>query len=154
MKRLLSAVGGFLLLAGCTPRGDPGNDVVLYQTDNASVVLSPGGRLVRIGESGSAAPACPVRGEVASLNSSGMAALPLRIAPFDEGTKIADLAVGRRLFLCARSLDQRWQGVVVPPEDDSSADCGVTAQIATPRDYDGPCLAGWVPGAYVRPIGG
>ena len=154
MKSLVSAVGLFLLLVGCTPRGDFGNDTVLYQTDNGSAILSPGGRAVRIGESGAAAPACPVRGEVASLESSGMATLPLRSAPFDEGSRIAELAVGKRLFLCTRSLDQRWQGVVVPPDDSPDADCGVTAQIAAARDYAGPCRAGWVPGAYVRPIGG
>lgn len=154
MKRLAPAIGLSLLLGGCTPRGDFGNDVVLYQSDNTSVVLSPGGRPVRIGESGSAAPACPVRGEVASLDASGMAALPLRAAPFDEASGTASLAAGTRVFLCTRSLDQRWQGIVVPPEDAPDADCGVTAQIEAPRDYTGPCRAGWVPGAYVRPLGG
>lgn len=154
MKRVAPAVGLFLLLGGCTPRGDFGNDVVLYQSDNTGVILSPGGRPVRIGESGSAAPACPVRGEVASLNASGMAALPLRAAPFDEAATSMSLVPGRHLFLCTRSLDQRWQGVVVPPDDAPDADCGVTAQIEAARDYAGPCSAGWVPGAYVKPIGG
>lgn len=154
MTRLAPAIGLFLLLCGCTPRGDVGNDAVLYRTDNVSVTLSPGGRLVRIGESGSAAPACPVRGAVASLNASGMTMLPLRAAPFDEASQSTTLAPGQRLFLCTRSLDQRWQGVVVPPEDAPDDDCGVTAQIAAPRDYTGPCRAGWVPGAYVQPVDG
>lgn len=154
MRLFAPVVGLFLLLGSCTPRGEVGNDAVLYQSDNAGMALSPGGRPVRIGESGSASPACPVRGEVANLNASGMTALPLRAAPFEEADSPAALAAGRRLFLCTRSLDQRWQGVVIPPEDDPDADCGVTAEIAVPRDYAGPCLTGWVQGAYVRPLGG
>ena len=153
MRPVVLAIGLFVLLGGCAPRSEPGNDITLYQTDNVSATLSPGGHLVRIGESGATAPACPVRGEVASLNASGMTALPLRAAPFDDATQSTALAPGRRVFLCTRSLDQRWQGVVVPPADMPDADCGVTARIDAPRDYTGPCRAGWVSGAYVQPLG-
>ena len=150
MKRTALAIGLSLLLGGCTGRGDFGNDASLYQTGNDTAVLSPGTRAVRIGESGPTAPACAA-GQVVNLSPSGLAALPVRTAPFDEASEVARLDEGARVYLCTRSLDQRWQGVVVPPADAPDSDCGVTARLDASRDYAGPCRAGWVLGTYLRP---
>lgn len=146
----LSALLG-LALAGCTHRSDLGNDAALYPTGDERATLSPGTQAVRIGESGSAFPACAATGQVVNLSPAGMPYLSLRAAPFDEASEVARLPQGARVFLCTRSLDQDWQGVIVPPANAPDADCGVTARIEGPRDYAGPCRAGWALGTFVRP---
>lgn len=151
---VLSALVVGLMLAGCTRRGDPGNDTVLYTAANDTATLSPGTQAVRIGESGPAFPACATTGQVVNLSPAGMPFLPLRAAPFDEAGEVARLSDGTRVFLCARSLDQRWQGVVVPPADAPASDCGVTAPVEAARDYAGPCRAGWALGTFLQPSGG
>lgn len=155
MKRIasaacLSAVLS-IALAGCGHRGDFGNDAALYRTGNDATPLSPGTQPVRIGESGPAFAACTATGQVVNLSPAGMPYLPLRAAPFDEAGEVARLGEGTRVFLCARSLDQRWQGVILPPADTPGADCGVTAPIEGPRDYAGPCRAGWALGTFLKP---
>lgn len=149
MRSVVLALGP-LLLGGCAQR-DVGNDSTLYPTGNDSATLSPGIEPVRIGESGSSFPACNGRGQVRNLSSS-MPSLPLRTSPFDEAGAVAQLPQDAPVFLCTRSLDQSWQGVVVPPAGNPAADCGVTGRIDTPRDYAGPCRSGWVLGAYVVPL--
>lgn len=157
MKRVASAASLFALtlllngaLAGCSDRRDTAGPAV-YATGNEHATLSPGAQAVRIGEGGSSFPACAATGVVVNVSPAGMPYLPLRAAPFDEASEVARLTDGARVFLCARSLDQRWQGVVVPPADAPDSDCGVTAPIDAARDYAGPCRSGWTLGTFVRP---
>ena len=151
MKSLASAACLLVLLwtAGCT-RPDRSSDPNVYDTGNAAA-LSPGTRPVRVGEEGAAFPACNGRGQVRNLSTT-TATLALHAAPFDEASEIAQLAPDTQVFLCTRSLDQNWLGIVVPPAVRPDTDCGVTARIDTPADYSGPCRSGWARGAYITPL--
>jgi len=139
-----------LLLAACSGGGGFGNDADLYDTNTSAP--RPGVQAVQIGEGGSAFQACAGVGEVVNLSPGGEAYLPLRAAPFAEADEVARLGPGARVFRCTRSLDQRWQGVVVAPGD--GTDCGVTAPIASARPYVGPCKSGWALTGFIRPIAG
>ncbi|OYY89270.1 MAG: hypothetical protein B7Y45_12945 [Sphingomonas sp. 28-66-16] len=150
MKHLVLAAT--LALAGCAQQSAPGNDATT--APDGSVPLSPGVSPVRIGEGGPGFDACGRVGAVVNLSPSGEAYLPLRTAPFVEAKEIGRLTNGRRLYVCTRSMDQKWQGVVVPPADAPDLDCRVSAPIAAPRAYDGPCQSGWVSTAFVKPVAG
>lgn len=139
-----------LLLLACSPRGGAGEDDAIYNAGEQEAQLSPGVQPVRIGEGGPGFPACAATGTVINLSSPEQSYLPVRAAPFAEASEIARLDNGTALLLCARSLDQRWQGVVVPPAGGTAAGCGVAAPVAAPRGYDGPCRSGWVSSAFVQ----
>lgn len=148
MNRSILAIA--LLVSACSREAAFRDDPSLYQSNTTA--LTPGVQAVRIGEGGPAYPACASAGVVVNLSPEGEAYLPVRAAPFAEAQEIARLGEGAKLFLCQRSLDQRWQGVVVPPAGSAQIDCGVTAPLATARAYAGPCKAGWVLSGFVRPV--
>ncbi|MDX5985909.1 hypothetical protein [Sphingomonas echinoides] len=150
MNRSILAIA--LLLTACSREGAFSNDPSLYQSNTTT--LTPGVQAVRVGEGGPAYPACASSGLVVNLSPGGEAYLPLRAAPFTEAQEVARLGEGAKLFLCQRSLDQRWQGVVVPPVDSPQLDCGVAATLANASAYAGPCKSGWVLSSFVRPVAG
>ncbi|MEN2785954.1 hypothetical protein ACFOKI_09890 [Sphingomonas qilianensis] len=147
MKHLLPALS--LLLAACSNSTGMGNDFAT--TVQQAEPMRPGVRAVRIGEGGPGFQACAYTARVVNF---GKPDLPLRQAPFQEADEVLRLPHDARLFACTRSIDQRWQGVVVPPADAPDTDCGVTAPVASPRDYTGPCKSGWVASAFVRLVAG
>lgn len=138
-----------LLLVSCSDSRGLGNDAVVNDTSEA---MTPGTRPVRIGEGGAGFDACAYVGRVTNISPAGETYLPLRAAPFLEADELLRLPNGARLFVCTRSIDQRWQGVVVPPADAPDTDCGVAAPVASARDYAGPCRSGWVASSFVRLI--
>ena len=152
MKLLLSAL--CLLLAACSNDKGMGNDLAATAEDQASAPMRPGARAVRIGEGGPGFQACAYTARVVNVGSAEQPYLPLRQAPFQEADEVMRLPDGTRLFACSRSIDQRWQGVVVPPADAPDTDCGVAAPVPTVRDYAGPCRSGWVASAFVRLMAG
>ncbi len=115
---------------------------------NTSEPLRPGTQPVRIGESGPQFQACATRGTV--LDLGGETTLPVRAAPFSEAEAVGEVTPGTPLFVCTRTIDQRWLGVVVPPPGEDAIDCGVSAPVERPRSYAGPCLSGWVTNGFVR----
>ncbi|GAA4761367.1 hypothetical protein GCM10023219_01660 [Stakelama sediminis] len=138
-----------LLLSACNNVQPIGNDTDTVQGNFADTTLSPGTRPIRIGENGPGFAACAINGTVATLPDNGT--LPLRTAPFSDAKQIAVLQPGRKLFICTRSMDQRWLGVVVrPATGEPDQDCGVSARLDSPRDYAGPCASGWVANAFVQ----
>ncbi|MBR0553609.1 hypothetical protein [Stakelama marina] len=140
-----------LFLAACNNNVTPiaaDNDQAVVNNE-AARPLSPGERPVRIGESGPSFAACATRGMVVDLSDGET--LPVRAAPFEEAEQKGSLASGQRLFVCTRSMNQRWLGVVVPAE--GGPDCGVTQRVDSPRAYAGACLSGWVSNSYVRLTG-
>jgi hypothetical protein len=139
-----------LLLLACSPRGTSGDADAIYNAGEQEAQLSPGMQPVRIGEGGTALPACAGAGVVVNLSPAGETYLSLRTAPFAEASEVARLGNGTALLLCSHSLDQRWQGVVVPPAGATTTDCGVGAPVAAPRGYAGPCKSGWVSSAFVQ----
>lgn len=146
MKHFVMAA--MVTLASCAQQSAPTNDTSAILGEAAP--LSPGVAPVRVGDGGPGLPACGTRGTVVNLSPGGVAQLLLRAAPLAEANEIAQLGNGQPLFLCARSIDQRWQGVVVPPEGQPDADCGVAAPIGAPTAYAGPCRSGWVASGFVR----
>lgn len=133
-----------LLLAGCNSSPLPYENGTSPSASATVEALSPGAVPVRIGEQGPSFAACGIGGVVLA------ATIPVRAAPFEEAEDIEALAQGRSLFVCTRSIDQRWLGVVVPPAASPDDGCGVTSPVSGRRGYDGDCLSGWVPAAAIR----
>ncbi|MDO7835853.1 hypothetical protein Q4610_12440 [Sphingobium sp. HBC34] len=130
--------------------GAPREDVSETRLDSAIV------RPVTIGEDGPQLDACGSLGQVMRVGPKGLA---VRAAPFAEAKALATLAEGERAFICTRSFDQKWLGVVVPPalageNASEAADCGVASPVERKQAYDGPCVSGWVANASVRLIAG
>lgn len=130
--------------------GAPREDVPESRMD------APVARPVTVGEDGPRLDACGTLGQV---TRSGAAGLVLRAAPFSDAKELARLTEGQRAYVCTRSIDQKWLGVVVlpaQPADNATmpADCGVSSPVERKQAYDGPCVSGWVASAYVRLIGG
>jgi hypothetical protein len=141
MRSWLFAV---LLLAGCNSGSLPDDTDTTPGAVATSAALSPGTSPVRIGEQGPSFAACGIGGVVIAASA------PVRAAPFEEATTTATLEQGRALFVCTRSIDQRWLGIVAPAAEAPQDGCGVTTPVPSRRGYDGPCLSGWVPAATIR----
>ena len=110
--------------------------------------LDPGTRPVRIGESGATFEACATRGIV--INLADGETQPLRAAPFGNASEVAALAPGQRVFVCTRSINQRWLGIVAVPPGGEPQACGVSRRVERIQPYDGPCPSGWVASAFIR----
>ena len=119
--------------------------------DNSSVLrdtVTP----VRVGELGPSFAACNARG--APRDRDGAEAVAVRAAPFEVSEEIDYLPAGAQFFICSRTQDQRWLGIVYDSGGEAAARCGVSAPIPQRRTYGGPCAAGWVPSARVRLVSG
>jgi hypothetical protein len=103
---------------------------------------------VRIGELGPSFAACNSRGEVRERASDGP--IPVRAAPFEQAQQTSQLPQGSTFFICTRTHDQRWLGVVFDRAGQASRSCGVSAPVPHRGDYEGPCESGWVASAQVR----
>jgi hypothetical protein len=148
MRRFLFA--SILPLAACNFSAVESNDRQQPSpTAEVPQAIAPQARPVRIGEGGPGFAACQSRGTVGSLDP-GTTDTPVRIAPFAEAETVVALSEGATMFVCTRTLDQRWLGVVVPPFDAPDADCGVRARVDRPRDYEGRCASGWIAANTIR----
>jgi hypothetical protein len=152
---LLSLV---LLIAGCGERagnsgGADGSTTPPYvraQADNS--LLGQLETPVRIGELGASFAACNARG--ATRDRGGAEPISVRAAPYDGAGEIDRLAPGSDFFICTRSQDEHWFGIVYDEGGHATDRCGVGGPIAARRDYLGPCAAGWVSSARVRLVSG
>lgn len=170
---LLPALLPAMLLAGCadpepTRQRAPGGQAAGERL--GATEASPTARPVTIGEGGARFAACQGRGRVGGLRG---AELPVRDAPFDGAKQVGALTDDTEVFVCTRSLDQQWLGVVVgqfpasasapqgaaaPPVEDAApaaapaVDCGVTRPVRTKQPYTGPCLSGWVENTFVASV--
>lgn len=142
-----------LLLAGC---GDaPRDDHYANKAEPAPVVEAPPMRhevAVRIGELGPSFDACVHAGTTRHVPAEG--SLPVRAAPFESAEETGAVASGRRFFVCSRSQDQKWLGIVFDESGTLAPACGVSSPVASRRNYAGPCRSGWVSSASVRLIAG
>lgn len=143
-----------LLLAACSDSTGMGNDLAAMAQEPVVEPMRPGIRPVRIGEAGPGFKACAYTGRVVNIAADGETSLPVRAAPFVEADEVLRLPEGALLYSCGRSLDQRWQAVVVPPAEAPTTDCGVTVAVASARDYAGPCKSGWAASAFVQLVAG
>jgi hypothetical protein len=124
------------------------------------VESDPSAKPVRIGEGGPRFDACQSVGEVGRHDSGS---LPVLSAPFDAAAKKDSLPAGQRIYICTRSHDQQWFGIVydkAPAAEEGAAptrgpgNCGVSSPVRAKRNYDGPCASGWVESIYVVLVAG
>lgn len=106
---------------------------------------------VRIGELGANFAACNGEGRVRDFAAAGP--IPVRTGPYEAARTTGQLPVGATFFICSRSLDQRWFGIVYERSGRADGACGVAAPSSRRRDYDGPCESGWVASAQVQVVG-
>ncbi|HEX8225758.1 MAG TPA: hypothetical protein VF605_18270 [Allosphingosinicella sp.] len=141
-----------LALAAC---GDPAvvaNRAEPTEAASEAAEVTPGARAVRIGELGSNFRACSAAGT--SRNLKAGEALAVRSAPFENAAGTGSVASGARFFICTRSHDQKWFGIVHDEDGTLAERCGVSEPVTRRRDYDGPCRSGWVQSAFVKVIAG
>lgn len=103
---------------------------------------------VTVGESGARFDACQAIGTVRRVAAGET--LAVRAAPFANAPRTGALGNGDAVFVCTRSLDQRWLGVVFDEAREITGACGVSEPIPARRAYEGPCASGWIPSAFVR----
>lgn len=146
-----------LAAAGCGERvvdnragGATTPPYVRAETDNSLLggTVTP----VRIGEMGPGFAACNARGTV--RERPGVTAIPVRAAPFDSAEEIDRVALNAEFYICSRTHDQRWFGIVYDEGGTAAERCGVGSPVARRHDYEGPCAAGWVQSATVRLVSG
>lgn len=101
-----------------------------------------------IGESGPRFDACQATGLVRSVAGDGQ--LPVRAAPFTEAERRDSLTNGDRVFVCNRSHDQSWFGIVYSEDREITGACGVSSPVSRRSRYDGPCRSGWVSSAFIQ----
>jgi hypothetical protein len=118
----------------------------------AADTVTAAARPVRIGELGPNFQACGAAGTTRGLKAGE--ALPVRWAPFENAQESGSVPGGTRFFICTRSLDQKWFGIVYDEGGTLAERCGVAEPVTRRRDYDGPCGSGWVQSAFVKVIAG
>lgn len=107
---------------------------------------------IRIGELGPNFAACNARGATRERVGGGI--VPVRAAPFEQAQQIDQLAAGAQFFICSRTHDQRWMGIVYDTGGGAEERCGVSSPVPERRAYRGPCAAGWVQSARIRLVSG
>lgn len=159
MRLPAAAMAPFLLFSACAddaaaPRQDPGGSTTprYERAEQDRDLLSGTETPVRIGELGASFAACNARGAVRDRAAGGP--VPVRAAPFEQAQAIDRLPPGAEFFICTRSHDQRWFGIVYGEGGQASQECGVSNPIAGRRAYQGPCASGWVSSALVRLVSG
>lgn len=101
---------------------------------------------VVVGQFGPRFAACQATGLVRSVSGE----LSVRAAPFDQARQRGTLTNGDRVFVCNRSHDQSWLAIVYTEDGEISGSCGVSVPVTSRREYDGPCLSGWVSSAFIQ----
>ena len=153
MKR--APILALLFLAGCGESVKDehfANDVQLKRAEAPPVRIGP--VPVRIGELGPNFAACGGAGTTRRLDTAAGERLEVRAAPFDTAAETGEIASGASFFVCSRSHDQRWLGVVYDESGTLAPGCGVSNPLRERRNYEGPCRSGWVPAAFVKLIAG
>lgn len=146
----LALTGLSLSLAGCGQAVPNGNAALA--NDSAPDVVTPAPVAVRVGEMGPNFGACSAVGTTRHLEPAER--LPVRASPFDNAAETGAVAAGARFFVCARSIDQKWFGIVYDENGRLDARCGVSDPLPARRDYAGPCQSGWVSTPFVKLVAG
>lgn len=148
----MRTLGLLLVLAGCGERAVPQANSFAPDLDRAETVAVVQATPVRIGEAGPAFRACQAAGTPRDVDPASI--LPVRAAPFESTATSGRIAAGARFFVCTRSIDQRWMGIVYEDGGTLAPGCGVSAPAPRRVAYAGPCKSGWVASAAVRLIAG
>jgi hypothetical protein len=150
MRRPLLAL--VLALASCGQPATVANRAAEDNESAAADTVTAEALPVRIGELGASFRACSAAGTTRSLKAGET--LPVHWAPYEHAREDGSVAVGARFFICTRSLDQKWFGIVFDEGGTLADRCGVAEPVTRRRDYDGPCRSGWVESAFVKVIAG
>lgn len=150
MRRLILLL--CLVLPACGEPATVTNRSSDLEAAPEAAVVTPESRPVRIGDYGASFRACAAVGT--PRNPKAGEALPVRFAPFENAGETGSVARGARFFICTRSLDQKWFGIVFDEGGTLAERCGVSEPVTRRRDYDGPCRSGWVQSAFVKVIAG
>lgn len=160
---MMRSIALVLLLAACSDSREVADELpnsslagAARDTMSDSRMDMPVERAVTIGEDGPRMDACGAMGQVIRTGAAG---LTVRAAPFADAREKARMPEGARAYICTRSIDQKWLGVVVIAPlvggEQAPADtCGVASPVDRKQAYDGPCVSGWVSSAYIRLIAG
>ncbi len=145
----IALLASFVALAACEPDVEPTSGTGTTPLDRGQVedsreLVQP----VVVGEFGPRFDACTATGLVRSVSGDGV--LAVRAAPFDRAQQTGTVANGFRVYVCNRSIDQEWLGVVYQEGGALSQSCGVSAPVAMRRRYEGPCESGWISSAFVQ----
>jgi hypothetical protein len=150
------ALAATLWLSGCgepaPDTGAQGATTPTYERVESEPLFTETVTAVRIGELGPAFAACNARATTRDRVTTDP--VPVRAAPFDQAQVIDELAPGAQFFICTRTKDQRWSGIVYDEGGTASQRCGVSSPVPSPRDYGGPCAAGWIATSATRLISG
>ena len=139
-------------LAGCGTPVPDGNASLDQNASNVADTVTPDPVPVRVGELGQNFAACSAAGTTRHLDAG--ASLPVRASPFDNAGQTGAVPASARFFVCSRSIDQKWFGIVYDQGGALASRCGVTEPADKRHDYAGPCRSGWVQSAYVKLIAG
>lgn len=148
-----------MLLAGCGERigrnesGGGSRTPPYARSQEDPSLLVNATQPVRVGELGQSFAACAARGATRDRPGEA-AAVPVRSAPFEANREIDGVPAGTEFFICSRTHDQRWFGIVYPRSGQTLANCGVAAPATRRGEYEGPCASGWVASARVRLVSG
>lgn len=138
-----------LILAGCGEAVDDNHFAEdIHQPRPEAAPVATDAVPVRVGELGASFAACGAFGTTRNLAAGGT--LPVRAAPFESAAEAGRIGAGARFFICTRSHDQRWMGVVYDESGALSEGCGVYAPVTSRRPYQGPCRSGWISSAFVK----
>lgn len=144
-----------LALAGCgnpVPVDEVGNRAGAAAGYTEPTAMVTEAVPVRIGEAGASFAACNAAGTTRNLGAGET--LPVRAAPFESAAASGSVPADSRFFICSRSHDQKWMGVVYDESGTLAQSCGVSTPVTARRPYDGPCKSGWVASAFVKLISG
>lgn len=146
--RAIDALPWFLLaLAGCGERVD--RDAPRRQAEQRTEPgIDVGTAPVRVGEAGPSFAACQASGTPRARGADE--GLAVRAAPFESARTIGRIPAPARFFVCTRSHDQDWLGIVYADSGALEPLCNVAAPAPRRTDYAGPCRSGWVASASVR----
>ena len=144
-----------LILASCgkAEKADQFGNVV-QDGPQEDAAIQPPAVPVRIGELGPNFNACNAAGTSRQFDQPAGEGLQVRAGPFDAADQTGEIPAGARFFICTRSIDQRWLGVVYDEAGALSPTCGVSRPVTSRRGYEGPCRSGWVSSAFVKQIAG
>ncbi len=153
MRSQFTLILSTLALAGCgerVPQNDSGQGSTTppYVRTESRPLAADRAQPVRIGEMGANFAACNARGTTRDRFSGGPVAV--RAAPYEQDEAIDRLQPGADFFICSRTHDQRWFGIVYDEGGRAAERCGVTRPAPAAVNYRGPCAAGWVASAEVR----
>lgn len=120
----------------------------------ASAAATESEQIPRIGIEGAQQDACIGIGRIVTMAPH----LAVRERPDEYAREKDKLAPATLVWICEKGAGANgddWQGIVYPTgEHQKMGDCRVSAPVAAPEPYKGPCRSGWVLARDLRLVTG